>query len=120
MTPPGNSPATLRSDHASPCCGPSRSARAGPVVAEPPAANERPAASACSHSAPELVALGGGSFLMGTDDLDGFPSDGEGPVREVELSAFAIEPVAVSNQRFAEFVDDTGYVTDGARYGWSF
>jgi sulfatase modifying factor 1 len=47
-------------------------------------------------------------------------SVGEGPVREIELSAFAIEPVAVSNQRFAEFVDDTGHVTDAKRYGWSF
>jgi formylglycine-generating enzyme len=57
---------------------------------------------------------------MGTDDPDGFPGDGEGPVREVELSAFGIETVAVSNQRFAEFVDETGYVTDAERYGWSF
>jgi sulfatase modifying factor 1 len=67
-----------------------------------------------------MVQLEAGSFLMGSDDPDGYPADGEGPVREVELSAFAIEPVAVSNRRFAEFAADTGHVTDAERYGWSF
>jgi formylglycine-generating enzyme len=57
---------------------------------------------------------------MGTDDPDGFPADGEGPVREVELSPFAIEPVAISNRRFAAFVGATGHVTDAEGYGWSF
>jgi len=66
------------------------------------------------------VELAGASFLMGTDDPDGFPGDREGPVREVELDAFEIEPVAVSNGRFAEFVAETGHVTDAERYGWSF
>jgi formylglycine-generating enzyme len=78
------------------------------------------AAGARVPSAPALVALEAGSFLMGSDDPDGYPADGEGPVREVELSAFAIEPVAVSNRRFAEFAADTGHVTDAERYGWSF
>jgi formylglycine-generating enzyme required for sulfatase activity len=41
-------------------------------------------------------------------------------VREVEVSAFSIDPCAVSNRRFAAFVDATGYVTDAERYGWSF
>ena len=69
---------------------------------------------------PELARLAGGTFLMGTDDPHGFPADGEGPVREVELSSLAIEPVAVSNRRFAAFVDATGHVTDAEGYGWSF
>jgi len=64
--------------------------------------------------------LDGGVFLMGTDDPDGFPQDGEGPVREVELSPFWIDRFAVSNRRFAEFVDATAYVTEAERYGWSF
>jgi formylglycine-generating enzyme required for sulfatase activity len=66
------------------------------------------------------VVLDGGSFLMGAEDPDGFPEDREGPVREVELNAFRIERVAVSNQRFGEFVVDTGFVTDAERHGWSF
>jgi formylglycine-generating enzyme len=67
-----------------------------------------------------MIELQGGVFLMGTEDPDGFPADGEGPVRDVELSPFAVDPVAVSNRRFAEFVEATGYPTDAERYGWSF
>jgi formylglycine-generating enzyme len=110
----------MEPDHNPPCCGPPRSAGAGPAVEERPAIDDRYAGQGGRDSSPEPVALEGGRFLMGADDRDGFPGDGEGPVREVELSAFAIEPVAVSNRRFAEFVDDTGYLTDGERYGWSF
>ena len=57
---------------------------------------------------------------MGSEDPEGFVEDGEGPVREVHLSPFAIEKHAVSNRRFAEFVDATGYTTEAQRYGWSF
>ena len=67
-----------------------------------------------------MVRLDGGEFLMGTDDAVGFPADGEGPVRAVTLSPFRIDPTAVSNVSFAEFVDATGYLTDAERYGWSF
>ncbi|CRK57136.1 Choline-sulfatase [Alloactinosynnema sp. L-07] len=37
-----------------------------------------------------MVGLAGGAFLMGTDDGVGYPGDGEGPVRDVTLSPFAI------------------------------
>jgi formylglycine-generating enzyme len=67
-----------------------------------------------------MVRLGGDSFLMGTGDAGGFPADGEGPVREVELSPFWIDRLAVSNSRFAEFVEHTGYATEAERFGWSF
>ena len=33
-----------------------------------------------------LVPLRGGSFLMGTEDADGFPQDREGPIREVDAA----------------------------------
>src|SRR5215470_10379840 len=61
----------------------------------------------------------GGSFLMGSDEMR-FPDDGEGPVRKVTVTAFAIACYAVSNLQFAEFVRQTGYMTDAERYGWSF
>ena len=67
-----------------------------------------------------MVALPGGSFLMGTDDLIGYPADGEGPARQVHVDPFAIDAYAVTNARFAEFVADTGYLTDAERLGWSF
>ncbi|WP_392757410.1 formylglycine-generating enzyme family protein [Streptomyces sp. LN590] len=67
-----------------------------------------------------MVLLKGGSFRMGTEDSDGFPEDGEGPVREVILSPFWIDANAVTNERFARFVDATGYVTEAERFGWSY
>lgn len=57
---------------------------------------------------------------MGTDDAEGFPEDGEGPVREVQLAPFAIDRHSVTNAQFAEFVEDTGYETEAERFGWSF
>jgi formylglycine-generating enzyme len=67
-----------------------------------------------------MTAIEGGPFLMGTEDGDGFPADGEGPVREVTLDPFWIDPVAVSNERFGEFAAATGHITDAERLGWSF
>ena len=66
-----------------------------------------------------MIYLEGGTFLMGTD-APTFPLDGEGPVREVTLSPFWIEPFAVTNAEFAAFVETTGYVTEAERFGWSF
>lgn len=64
--------------------------------------------------------LPGGSFLMGADSSEGFPGDGEGPVRTVRLSPFRIAPYAVTNAEFARFVTETGYVTEAERFGWSY
>jgi sulfatase modifying factor 1 len=61
----------------------------------------------------------GGVFTMGSNDTR-FPDDGEGPVRQVTVSEFAIACFAVSNLQFGDFVRATGYVTDAERYGWSF
>lgn len=68
----------------------------------------------------DMIYLSGGEFLMGTDDNEGFPSDGEGPVRKIILSPFYIDPYAVSNADFKAFVSEAGYVTDAEKYGWSF
>lgn len=57
---------------------------------------------------------------MGTEDAEGFPADGEGPVREVVVSPFAIGATTVTNAAFAAFVKETGYVTDAERFGWSY
>jgi formylglycine-generating enzyme required for sulfatase activity len=64
--------------------------------------------------------LGGDSFLMGTDSDVGFPDDGEGPVREVELDHFYIDRHAVTNAEFLQFVRDTGYTTEAEEFGWSY
>ncbi|MET9490772.1 formylglycine-generating enzyme family protein [Nocardia sp. NPDC006630] len=67
-----------------------------------------------------MVLLPGGEFLMGTTDSAGYPGDGEGPVRSVRLSPFLIDTRAVTNERFAAFVADTGYRTEAERLGWSY
>jgi formylglycine-generating enzyme required for sulfatase activity len=67
-----------------------------------------------------MVELPGGTFRMGTADPDGFPEDREGPVREVPVEPFAIGAHCVTNERFAEFADATGYETDAERFGWSY
>ncbi|WP_435824019.1 formylglycine-generating enzyme family protein [Actinoplanes missouriensis] len=95
------------------CCSP---ARAGGAPAVPRTVVLTPG----RPDTGEMIELGGGRFLMGTDDADGFPADGEGPVRAVTVSPFRIAPVAVTNARFAEFAAGTGYVTEAERTGWSF
>ncbi|QHT63927.1 formylglycine-generating enzyme family protein [Paenibacillus lycopersici] len=67
-----------------------------------------------------MLFLPGGEFLMGTDDREGFPGDGEGPVRKVTVDPFYIAPCAVSNAEFQAFADATGYVTEAERFGSSF
>lgn len=67
-----------------------------------------------------MIALPGGEFYMGTDTADGFPSDGEGPVRLVRVDAFSICAYTVTNAQFQKFVHDTGYVTEAERFGWSY
>ncbi|MCZ0983561.1 formylglycine-generating enzyme family protein [Streptomyces diastatochromogenes] len=67
-----------------------------------------------------MALLPGGTFLMGTDDAEGFPGDGEGPVRTVRLRPFLIDVCAVTNDAFARFVADTGHVTEAERFGWSY
>lgn len=68
----------------------------------------------------KMVYLPGGEFLMGTDDQEGFPADGEGPVRKVRVNPFYIDSHTVSNSEFDKFIKETGYQTEAERFGWSF
>ncbi len=61
-----------------------------------------------------------GKFLMGSDSIQAFKSDGEGPVREVFVDSFFISKKTVSNSEFSEFVTATGYETQAEAFGWSF
>ncbi|MBT2722759.1 formylglycine-generating enzyme family protein [Bacillus sp. ISL-46] len=68
----------------------------------------------------EMIYLSGEEFLMGTNSNEGFPKDGEGPVRNVKVNPFYIDPCTVKNSEFLEFITDTGYKTEAELYGWSF
>jgi sulfatase modifying factor 1 len=67
-----------------------------------------------------MIYLPGGTFLMGTDDQEGFPADGEGPVRSITIDSFYMDPCTVSNADFLKFIDATGYHTEAEVFGWSF
>ncbi len=69
---------------------------------------------------PDLVTLTGGSFLMGCEDTGAYAEDGEGPVREVRVSAFQLDRHTVTNERFSRFVEETGRRTDAETDGSAF
>jgi formylglycine-generating enzyme len=96
------------------CCVPARSGSGG--------SSERPHTGVRKEDASleGMIQLPGGSFLMGTDDGQGFPMDGEGPVRKITLDPYLISPYATTNAEFSTFVGETGYQTEAERFGWSF
>ncbi|MFI5617306.1 formylglycine-generating enzyme family protein [Streptomyces sp. NPDC051567] len=99
------------------CCAPGR----GPAaVALSPGRPAAPADPAARRAVRDLTYIAGGRFLMGAEDPDGFPADGEGPVREAVAGAFRIAPATVTNARFASFVKATGHVTEAESFGFSF
>lgn len=67
-----------------------------------------------------MIELDGGTFRMGTEDPEGYPNDGEGPVRDVTVASFAIGSHQVTNDEFAAFVASTGHRTVAETDGWSF
>jgi sulfatase modifying factor 1 len=94
------------------CCAPSAPARNTTAVeaatATPPGSTDG------------MVALAGGKFLMGNAGPHSYPDDGEGPVRRVRVDPFWIDACVVSNVGFAHFVEETEYVTEAERFGWTF
>ena len=66
----------------------------------------------------DFVAVGG-TFDMGDPFGDGHPADGEGPRHRVDLTEFEIATTSVTNNDFARFVADTGFVTTAERLGTS-
>ncbi len=58
-----------------------------------------------------MISIPGGTFRMGSEDH--YPE--EAPVHTVHVDAFDMHATAVTNDQFAAFVDDTGYVTVAQR-----
>ncbi|WP_373636757.1 formylglycine-generating enzyme family protein [Yoonia sp. BS5-3] len=67
----------------------------------------------------EAVDIPGGKALIGTN-APLIPDDGEGPIRGKTLRPFRMMKRVVTNADFARFVDQTGYITEAERFGWSF
>ena len=97
------------------CCSPTANHDAATVTAEAISSHE-----SREEMLSRMIARPGGSFLMGTDNPEGFPQDGEGPIREVIVKPFQIDRNPVTNEIFAKFISATGYKTEAERFGWSF
>src|SRR5882762_2180600 len=103
------------------CCAPTSSREPQAVavnlaMAGQPSQACQPSQSMLAH----MARLPGGAFLMGTENPEGFPLDGEGPVRAVTVEPFLIDIHPVTNALFQQFVSETGYRTEAERFGWSF
>lgn len=108
-----------------PCCAPERPTGPGalPATVEPSAAGAGPEPQVGSQSDPvefDFVDIPGGEFTMGTNDPNGYPSDGEGPEHTVALSPFAIARTTVTNDQFQAFIAATGHQSTADRFGNSF
>jgi len=65
------------------------------------------------------VLLPGGFIQMGDHFSEGYLSNGELPLHEVELDSFRMDPTAVTNEQFASFIAATGYRTEAEMFGTS-
>lgn len=96
------------------CCAPGRTGNSTYSVTETRQAVKS------SASMDGMIHIPGGKFMMGTTDKEGFPADGEGPVRKVAVGSFYMDSSTVTNAAFSEFIEETGYQTEAEQYGWSF
>lgn len=67
----------------------------------------------------DMVLIKSAAFEMGTNKPV-FPSDYEGPARNVTVASFYLDKYEVSNQNFKDFVQKTGYKTEAEIFGDSF
>lgn len=95
------------------CCTPSRHSSGSTVSTHRQEAKTSPRPKG-------MVQIPGGTCRMGNARGDGYDADGEGPVHEVTVDPFWMDAAAVTNARFAEFIDATGYLTEAQTFGWSF
>ena len=56
---------------------------------------------------------------MGDQFAEGYVEDGEGPVHAVDLAPFVIDIDCVTTRQFAKFVEETGWLTEAERQGFS-
>jgi sulfatase modifying factor 1 len=96
------------------CCAPKAEAVFSAIGAGRPEVSAR--AGIVKH---EDRFLAGGVFRMGDHFDEGYVEDGEGPVHEVAIDAFAIDTDCVTVSQFAVFAEETGWTTEAERQGFS-
>ena len=100
------------------CCSPSRSKKENKQTKIHFDFNLKKASGEIKKN--EMISITQGKFKMGTDYSKAFSSDGEGPVREVQIDDFLIDQFPVTNEQFDDFIEKTGYKTEAEKFGWSF
>ncbi|MGA1198290.1 MAG: SUMF1/EgtB/PvdO family nonheme iron enzyme, partial [Candidatus Latescibacterota bacterium] len=73
----------------SPCCGAQR-----PKTSTKRISKKHRSKSRKDTSLKGMVLIPGGTFRMGTNDAEGFPEDGEGPIRPVTIKSFYLDSCA--------------------------
>lgn len=63
--------------------------------------------------------IDGGPSFVGTKHPV-VQADGEGPPRPTRLGPYGMSRYAATNRQFGAFVEETGYVSEAERFGWSF
>ncbi len=97
------------------CCAPVRGEQ---ITAS--CASQKIGSLSCKESLrPEARSIPGGSAYVGTK-VPGIRDDGETPLRRVRVKPFRISQTTITNAQFGQFVEETGYVTEAERFGWSF
>ena len=66
-----------------------------------------------------LCDIPGGNSVIGTNNPL-IKQDGEAPLRKTKIKPFRMGQTPVNNRQFANFITDTGYVTEAEFFGWSF
>ena len=85
-------------------CGGGCSRKGGGAAAPRPSPGDAP---------PGMAWIPGGEFMMGTDDRAAAPH--EKPAHRVRVDGFWMDETEVTNEQFARFVEETGYLTTAER-----
>lgn len=91
---------------------PTPTPKPGETPTEPP---PTPTVELVPRPVEHMVTIPAGEFLMGADDRE----DDERPAHTVFVEEFAIDVHEVTNEEFAFFVEQTGYVTEAEQAGES-
>lgn len=79
-----------------------------------PARPAEPAPRACA-ACPEMVALPGGEYTMGSDAGDSERGEDEGPPRRVTIKPFELGRTEVTVAQWRQFAQASGYLTEAER-----
>jgi iron(II)-dependent oxidoreductase len=60
----------------------------------------------------EDIFIPGGSFMLGSERMDGFIFDNEKWAHKVEIAPFKIAKYSVTNEQYLEFVEANGYINE--------